>query len=205
MQDISTQDRIDQIFAQIKAQEAAKKEKYLVATFISISAIVFLFVSFVVITNKPDPIDMRTEMVVTSTPSLDQEDEFFSEEGIQEKKNETEKINVVDFQKEEEIIVPPYNDAIKLEIKGDQLSESELKFEILNYDPSFIYRVDFGNGEGKIVKESFSYKYEKGGSYNLRVTAYGKNNQKKKYNIQLDINPWENALNMLLKAPKSLA
>jgi len=205
MQDISTQDRIDQIFAQIKAQEAAKKEKYLVATFISISAIVFLFVSFIVLTNKPDPIDMRTETVVTSTPSLEQEDEFFSSQEIKQKENDAEKINVVDFQEEEEIVVPPYNDKIQLEVKGDKLSESELSFEIVNYDPSFIYRVDFGNGEGKIVKGSFTYKYVKEGSYNLRVTAYGKNNQKKKYNIQLDINPWENALNMLLKAPKSLA
>ncbi|MEL6254662.1 MAG: PKD domain-containing protein [Bacteroidota bacterium] len=205
MQDISTQDRIDQIFAQIKAQEAAKKEKYLVATFISISAIVFLFVSFVVLTNKPDPIDMRKEMVVTSTPSLEEEDEFFSEKGVVGTSKESEKINVVDFQKGEEILVPPYNDQIQLEVKGEKLSESELSFEILNYDPGYIYRVDFGNGEGKIVKKSFTYKYSKGGSYNLRVTAYGKNNQKKKYNIQLDINPWENALNMLLKAPKSLA
>jgi hypothetical protein len=80
-----------------------------------------------------------------------------------------------------------------LEITGDQLTVSKLEFHILNYDPEYIYRVDFGNGEGMRVDETFSYSYMKPGYFELKITAYGKNNSKKKYKEMLQIKPWEHA------------
>ncbi|MEM6804017.1 MAG: PKD domain-containing protein, partial [Bacteroidota bacterium] len=127
-------------------------------------------------------------------------------EMIKAEEKVSDKIAALDFQEEEPLELSSESDSkIEIEISGEKVSSSELSFKILNYDTDFIYRVDFGNGSGKIVGEKFSYTYEEIGSYQVKITAYGKNNKKKKFQQKIEINPFGNALNMLMKSTKNLA
>jgi len=184
-------DRIDEIYAQLKAQEKAKKEKYLIAILVSACVLFFILISSVILTRPSEPLNIRQEQ-----GNVDANGSSFIEEAHAKPEPvsaiDSDKLNSMNVSEAVDIPKPVENlPDIELEITGDLVSVSKLSFHIVNFNPDYIYRVDFGNGEGKRVMETFNYSYIEPGFFELKITAYGKNKSKKKYKKVLDIKPWE--------------
>lgn len=188
MQVYSTTDRIDEIYAQITKEESALKEKKLITISSAILVLFFILVSSFILTRDAEPLNIRQEQGSVNTSLFIEETSDASPAS-----GEEDKMNLLQVEEELVPVTEKVDQSIKIEIRGSQQSVSELEFRILNFDPSFIYRVDFGNGEGKRVKESFTYSYNEAGLFEVKITAYGKDNSKKKVVQTLDIKPWEHA------------
>lgn len=173
----STSDRIDVIYAQIKAQESALREKYLVTISGAALVLLFILISSFILTRPTESLNIRQEQSSISESS-------FVEEAAE--------VSFAPLEKDLPINTET-SQPIQVEISGNLLTVTELKFQILNFDPNYIYRVDFGNGEGKRVSETFTYSYDEPGFFELKITAYGKDNSKRKCKQTLDIRPWEHA------------
>jgi len=181
MIEYSTLNRIDEIFKEIEAQEAVKRERNII-TFCLICfslAAGFLAFSYTYIqnplhsSNQQETVDKESSMLKISTSASE---------------NPNAQLPHTTTQPSAQASSNNPSQYIQLEIKGERVSAHQIEFRILNYDPKLVYRVDFGNGMGKKVRQTFTYAYPESGNYKLKIIGYGSNNQQKKLETNVFIN-----------------
>lgn len=199
MKEYSTSDRIDEIYAQITAQESALKEKYILTIAGGVLVLFFILISSFILKQPSEPLDIRMEQSGLDEISANEEGAsqastfIFIEDEVIDEEAADDKVNLLQVEETQIPVLEAESASISLEVTGEQVTVSQLEFRILNFDPEYIYRVDFGNGEGKRIQETFSYSYMEPGLFDLKIMAYGKDKSKKKLVKQLEIKPWQNS------------